>query len=343
MLTVLFFIASIGGIIGSIIMLQNDMVVIPLLLFGAAILWGWYAIKSTKEWLRKQSDKKGLLGWISAKMEAREAEERKYIEYISYGNIRVLKCDPNNISLFSMKPVPVGSNQYHPATATYTGVSGGGLSVGEWNVTQAHYTSSVGISDRYRVLCKWKTGSDRIELDTIALSAQDAERAKHNTYLAKLLRGNTLHLTREASKANTAIAGTVLRMSGDINLAQNVIMKGNASRYLTQEEANAVISFICRNAKVEESYIEEDTLSQEAPDNESKTKAKSSRKQPSKCVYYDSRHICRCNYSKYYQTYCHSTKGCACYMEKEQPADEGIKSVEQNADPASGKQNSFEE
>lgn len=172
----------------------------------------------------------------------------KNIEFITYGKIKIAKRVSENESLFFYKRVPILQNQYKPASATYTGVTVGGITTGGWDIKDAHYSAkAVGMSDRYHLYCK--TGTDKKDVQIISeihLLPADAEIARKNTALSQFLQGNKLVLKHNLNpnSTNMQVAKTVYEGSGNMNLVENVMAKDLANVNLTLGEVSAVIKFL---------------------------------------------------------------------------------------------------
>lgn len=170
-------------------------------------------------------------------------------------SLEVLIIDEKNAHYLDVEKVPILKNIYNPASATYTGVSVGGITTGGWDIKEAHYSSNVRMSDRYNLFYT----TDKIHkqiIHRIDLLPNDAEVARNNPVLASMLTGNSLIIKRQSStnSVNSVVAKTVWEQSGDLNLVQNVLSKDLANQNLTQDELREIIRLLCGGDIISNSF-----------------------------------------------------------------------------------------
>ena len=229
------------------------------------------------------------------------------------GVLTVRKREANNRGSLSYMRIPLLQSQYVPASATYTGVTVGGITTGGVEVTEAHYESrSVGKTDRYYLYFKRSDKHDQHIVSKIELTNEDAAAAKKIKTLSPFLVGNQLVLKHRISDKSSTTFNVAYQSTGNLNVAQNAIAADLANQNLTLIEVKAVIEFLCGEVQksVGKAVVEKNSIPNNAEE------SKTSRKHPSKCVFYDSHHNCQCTESKSYQMNCHTTKSCKFYKEK---------------------------
>ena len=164
--------------------------------------------------------------------------------------LSVLHREKKNKPLFFIRQSKLTTSKYHPTTATLTAVTIGGITTGKVDIEKAHYSlkKTNGGWNTYEIA--YMNDDDysidkksRNPVKKLILSAKDAEVAEKHPILRRLLKDNTLVLEHEGDKELGAAANSISRSHG-IYEAAEYISAYSASKNLTYDEANAVISFL---------------------------------------------------------------------------------------------------
>jgi hypothetical protein len=151
-------------------------------------------------------------------------------------------------------------------------------------------------------------------LKSIRLSANLVDEAKKDKRVSHLLQGNELVLRRknkdtELTADEKEILARAIR-AGDIATQENITERAFAAQFLTKEECNNVLEWLCGDGA-------EDTVQSGKDQTQSAVNSVGKgRKHPSYCVHRDKKKfVCTCRKSKNYKKVCNSTSGCECYKD----------------------------
>ncbi len=146
------------------------------------------------------------------------------------------------------------SYKYNPATATYTGVSVGGVHTGGWTVDEAHYsleggsyTDKFNLFYRERKLVGGKWTSVWHAVDTVYLSKEDAALAK-NAGLGRWLHDNKLTLSNPVSSQDLVLREKIYEQYGenhDFYSTSNLLSMQAEKYMLNHDEILRIFSFLC--------------------------------------------------------------------------------------------------
>ena len=141
---------------------------------------------------------------------------------------------------------------YHPATATFTAATVGGVTTGGWSVDEAHYTTSYGSkTEKYQLqFCPLDDCVlvEPILVKYIRLSESDAEAARSKQYLREFISGNNrdvLKLEHKVESRSASAASNYYQSSGDLYGAANLLHEDYTASLLTEAELLSVIRFLC--------------------------------------------------------------------------------------------------
>lgn len=210
--------------------------------------------------------------------------------------------------------------KYNPSKTIYTSATVGGVTTGGFHQTQATISSvGAGGSGGYYLQAKAPKKDEVLEdeylmLKSIRLSANLVDEAKKDKRVSHLLQGNELVLRRknkdtELTPEEKEILARAIR-AGDIATQENITERAFAAQFLTKEECNNVLEWLCGDGA-------EDTVQSGKSQTQSAVSSVGKRrKHPSYCVYRDKKKfVCTCRNSKNYKKVCSSTSGCDCYKD----------------------------
>ena len=187
-----------------------------------------------------------IIGRIGAK------KIKNNITIVNESTINVALRSSDNRRMFRIIKYVEQYFQYHPATATFTAVSVGGVTTGGWDVRDAHFTMQSGASTDKSLLMFYpmddRKGVEPIVVGAVQLSNNDAAVARQNGFLRDFMPGNkgeTLFLRRKSSGRGAAAADRHYRNTGDMYGAMNLASKDYTESLLTRKELERVVDFLC--------------------------------------------------------------------------------------------------
>lgn len=240
-------------------------------------------------------------------------EREKTIEYdIKTESAKLYKRVGSNLNNMDIKQYTKTTTKYNPSKTVFTGAMVGGVMMGGFHQTDAYLSeNSEGGSGAYYLRVKVPSETELFEseyiiLKSIILTDELAAQASNDKRVSKFLKGNTLVLKHEDSKAKlTDSEAYILKQSlesGNIAMRQNITQRAFFASQLTWQEC----------------YDIKDWISGDVPKNgtQSNDGSKNKRKHPSYCVHRDKKEfVCTCRKSKNYKKVCSSTSGCECYKD----------------------------
>lgn len=166
--------------------------------------------------------------------------------------ISLLKRVPDNEYRFLIEKYIAIGYGYVPPSATYTAVSVGNVTTGGWDVQEGHYqASSVEKTDKYELYFTRRNVNAFIRksdiiccVKEIVLTAEDTRIARSLPILNQFVVGNSLVLKHSVKSSFSKEINSSI-MAGDIYAASNYAYGDMIAIQLTQEEAKAVLDFIC--------------------------------------------------------------------------------------------------
>ena len=165
--------------------------------------------------------------------------------------ISVAERTSDNKRMFSILRHFEQGFEYHPATATFTAVSVGGVTTGGWSVEDAHYTASSGARTD-KCLLQFSPMDDRkgvepIIVTYIRLSKDDIQIAKNNSFLRQFLsvKNRVLTLAHPVVKSNATAARQHFQSTGDVYGSMNFLTGDYTQSLLTRKELEQVVDFLC--------------------------------------------------------------------------------------------------
>lgn len=182
-----------------------------------------------------------------------EAESAKNNIRISGRNsIVVEKRSAENRRMLSILNYREQQFDYHPATATFTAATVGGVTTGGLTVNEDHYTSSLGAktnkcSLQYTPLDD-RVGVQPVLVKRISLSENDAKIAYSRPQLRQFLTGdgsNALNLEHKIESKNASAARNYYNNSGDMYGAMNLLKEDYTKSLLTRDELESIVEFLC--------------------------------------------------------------------------------------------------
>ncbi len=168
--------------------------------------------------------------------------------------LKVLNREKGNRALFKIRNSVVMSGKYHPATATITAATVGGVTTGGVEFKDAHYTlhnQRGGWNDTYELLyidrdeyfSAEKDRKERHTIEELILKPEDVSVAKNHPILNKYLDGNKLVLQNKESNNLDALAVNAANKYGTFAAAE-YITAAKASHNLTYQELSTVLDFL---------------------------------------------------------------------------------------------------
>lgn len=161
------------------------------------------------------------------------------------GSPTLKKRCPTSAKEFSIRPLYNHDFDYHPATATFTSVTVGGVTTGGIDVTKEHYSSkTTGRSGKYALF----SVEENFEICRIILDDRLLNDAKSNSFIKGFLQGNELVLEHENEDTKLS-SGAMENLKGYIKsgnvISQNLQMQDiiNAKK-LTKEECEKILAWI---------------------------------------------------------------------------------------------------
>ena len=170
--------------------------------------------------------------WIGKQYKKQQAG--KNMEFIPEHKLIVREKSPLNKKLIYISRYQETNLKYNPATATYTGVTVGGVTTGGWDVSEAHYSMEGGtITDKF-IMWYRKDEKQSAIIKEIELTQEIADIAKRDSRLTPYLKGNTFYLSKSSENQWGDIVAQTLKNTGDFTKASSIAMKDYASTLLTK-------------------------------------------------------------------------------------------------------------
>lgn len=188
------------------------------------------------------------------------ANEKEYLRYNGNDTVTILERCSGITAYLAVEQYRQSSYKFNPATATYTGVTVGGVTTGGWTVDEAHYSPEVGrytgkynlfYKERRQIGGKWE--ADWHLINYVILSDQDAKAAK-DAGLGRWLSGNTISISNPLSSRDRVLTESIYEQYGngyDFYSTSNLLSMQAEKTMLSHDEIMKIYSFICGDTMAE--------------------------------------------------------------------------------------------
>ena len=154
--------------------------------------------------------------------------------------IHITKRCERNRKVLSISRFYHTNYEYHPASATYTGATVGGVTTGGWTFNEANYTATSGaMTNKYQLWYKIVEGK-KTPIFVVKLEPADAKAAANDPKVGKYLDGECIYLSPKETSKKDNMSST--EKAGEM---------GYASGLLTKEELLPILDFLCTGAQSE--------------------------------------------------------------------------------------------
>lgn len=182
------------------------------------------------------------------------ANEKEVLRYDGNDTVTILERGSHIRTYLSVEQYIQSAYKFNPATATYTGVTVGGVTTGGWTVDEAHYSLEHGrLTEKYNLYYKGrrqiggKWEPDWHMINNVILSEQDAKAAEEYG-LGRWLSGNKLSISNPVSSRDQVLTEKIYEQYGeshDFYSTSNLLSIQAEKAMLSHDEIMKIYSFLC--------------------------------------------------------------------------------------------------
>ena len=197
-----------------------------------------------QEEARAEAERRAVNGelLLSIKIEGRKAPAKVYIRpdktiYHTFGNGGKIEGAPR----ISVKKYESASFTYHPAKATYTGATVGGITTGGVSVTPAGYSSRN--MNTGRGVIQIELGTQAADIKSATPSPYVKKRFKRDAEFNRYISGNQIMCVSDVNDSSMAgVASSALPMDMKMNMASSLM----ANQYFPMDTCREIVSLLER-------------------------------------------------------------------------------------------------